>query len=77
MSHCLGASRLHEQRFYCGMEDILRLLIHPIELGLLPGLNLVRLEPQSDLLLGILNAVAAVADVAADVLMLSVLYVYT
>jgi hypothetical protein len=46
----------------------LRLLVDPIELGGLPGLHLAVLEPESDFLLGILDAVAAVADVAADVL---------
>jgi hypothetical protein len=36
--------------------------------GLLPGLHLLGLEPESDLLLGGLDGVGAVADVAADVL---------
>lgn len=36
--------------------------------GLLPGLDLLGLEPESDLLLGVLDRVRAVADVAADVL---------
>jgi hypothetical protein len=36
--------------------------------GLLPALELLRLEPESDLLLGRLDGVGAVADVAADVL---------
>jgi hypothetical protein len=37
-------------------------------LGRLPGLDLLVLEPEGDFLLGVLDAVAAVADVAADVL---------
>jgi hypothetical protein len=37
--------------------------------GLLPALELLRLEPESDLLLGRLDGVGAVADVAADVLL--------
>ena len=37
-------------------------------LGRLPGLDLLVLEPEGDLLLGAVDAVAAVADVAADVL---------
>jgi proteasome assembly chaperone (PAC2) family protein len=36
--------------------------------GLLPGLELLGLEPEGDLLLGGLDGVGAVADVAADVL---------
>ena len=44
------------------------LLVHPVVLSRLPGLDLALLEPERDLLLGILDAVAAVADVAADVL---------
>jgi hypothetical protein len=46
----------------------LSLLVDPVELGLLPALDLALLEPESNLLLGVLDAVAAVADVAADVL---------
>lgn len=45
------------------------LLVDPVELGRLPGLNLAVLEPEGNLLLGVLDAVAAVADVAADVLL--------
>lgn len=33
----------------------------------LPGLDLTLLEPESNLLLGVLDAVGAVADVAADI----------
>jgi proteasome assembly chaperone (PAC2) family protein len=36
--------------------------------GLLPALELLGLEPEGDLLLGGLDGVGAVADVAADVL---------
>lgn len=45
----------------------LSLLVDPVERVRLVLLNLALLEPQSDLLLGVLNAVGAVADVAADV----------
>ena len=44
------------------------LLVDPVVGGLLPGVELLRLEPESDLLLGRLDGVGAVADVAADVL---------
>jgi hypothetical protein len=50
------------------MESHLRLLIDPVVLGELPALDLPVLEPQSNLLLGVLNAVATVADVATDIL---------
>jgi proteasome assembly chaperone (PAC2) family protein len=43
-------------------------LVDPVVRGLLPGLHLLGLEPESDLLLGGLDGVGAVADVAADVL---------
>ena len=43
-------------------------LVDPVVGGLLPGVELLRLEPESDLLLGRLDGVGAVADVAADVL---------
>jgi hypothetical protein len=45
----------------------LLLLVDPASLGALPADNLTLLEPESDLLLGVLNAVGAVADVAADI----------
>ena len=45
------------------------LLVDPVVGGLLPGVELLRLEPESDLLLGRLDGVGAVADVAADVLL--------
>jgi hypothetical protein len=45
----------------------LRLLVDPAGLGALPADNLTLLEPESDLLLGVLDAVGAVADVAPDV----------
>ena len=43
-------------------------LVDPVVGGLLPGLELLGLEPEGDLLLGGLDGVGAVADVAADVL---------
>lgn len=43
-------------------------LVDPVVLALLPGLDLAVLEPEGDLLLGVLDGVAAVADVAADIL---------
>src|SRR6478735_3668979 len=45
----------------------LSLLVDPAELGGLPGDNLTLLEPESNLLLGVLDGVGTVADVAADV----------
>lgn len=45
----------------------LGLLVDPVELGALPGDELLLLEPESNLLLGVLDAVGAVADVAADI----------
>lgn len=42
-------------------------LVDPVLLGERPALDLTLLEPESDLLLGVLDAVGAVADVAADV----------
>jgi hypothetical protein len=44
------------------------LLVDPVVLSLLPALDLALVEPESDLLLGGLDGVGAVADVAADVL---------
>lgn len=44
------------------------LLVDPVVLSGLPALNLALLEPESNLLLGGLDSVGAVADVAADVL---------
>jgi hypothetical protein len=49
-------------------KEQLSLLVDPVELALLVADNLTLLEPESDLLLGVLDAVGAVADVAADVL---------
>jgi len=43
-------------------------LVDPVVRGLLPALELLGLEPEGDLLLGGLDGVGAVADVAADVL---------
>lgn len=44
------------------------LLVDPVEARLLPGLDLAFLEPEGNFLLGVLDAIATVADVAADVL---------
>lgn len=41
------------------------LLVDPLGLGGLPADDVALLEPESDLLLGVLDAVGAVADVAA------------
>lgn len=43
------------------------LLVDPIELGTLVLLNFLRLEPQSNFLLGRLNTIGAVADVSANI----------
>jgi hypothetical protein len=43
------------------------LLIDPVILSRLPGLNLTLLEPESNFLLGVLDAVGTVADVASDI----------
>lgn len=45
----------------------LGLLVDPASLGALPVNDLAILEPESDLLLGVLDAVGAVANVAADI----------
>jgi hypothetical protein len=45
----------------------LRLLINPVKLSRLPLNNLVLLEPKGDLFLRVLDAIAAVADVTADI----------
>lgn len=52
-------------------DDSLRLLVDPVELAVLVGEDLLRLEPEGNLLLGVLDAVGAVADVAADILEIS------
>lgn len=44
------------------------LLVDPVVLSRLPPLDLALLEPESNLLLGGLDGVRAVADVAADIL---------
>jgi len=43
------------------------LLIDPVILSRLPGLNFTLLEPESNLLLGILDAVGTMADVASNI----------
>src|ERR1700712_5763397 len=57
---------LSTDSFVCGKGN-LWFLIDPVVLGGLVCLDLTLLEPESDLLLGVLDAVGAVADVAADV----------
>jgi len=42
--------------------------VDPVESHLLPRDDLVLLEPEVNLLLGVLDGVGAVADVAADIL---------
>jgi hypothetical protein len=49
-------------------ETGLRVLVDPVSLAVLPLEDLAGREPEADLLLGALDAVRAVADVAADVL---------
>lgn len=56
-----GQSQLYDREVH------LRLLVDPVELGNLPALDLALLEPESNLLLGVLDAVGAVAHVAADI----------
>ena len=46
---------------------LLWFLVDPVKLSRLPALDLLLAEPQSNLLLGALNAVGAVANVAADI----------
>lgn len=44
------------------------LLVDPVEVGWLPAVDLLLLEPEVDLLLGAVDGVGAVADVSADIL---------
>ena len=44
------------------------LLVNPVVLSELPGLQLLRLEPEGNFLLRALNTVGAVADVTTDIL---------
>lgn len=46
----------------------LSLLVDPVKGALLPLLHLTLLEPQGNLLLGVVDAVGAVADIATDIL---------
>jgi hypothetical protein len=57
--------RIHSIRDILGD---LWLLVDPLELGVLIVEDLTLLEPESNFLLGVLDAVGAVANVAADVL---------
>ena len=43
------------------------LLVDPVKLGRLPADDIALTEPESDLLLGVLNAVGSMADIAADI----------
>ena len=64
-----GSSRTREQIFRSKIEQRnLSLLVDPVELAVLVLLELLRLEPEGNLLLGVLDAVGAVADVAANIL---------
>lgn len=45
----------------------LSLLVDPVELGSLVADDLALLEPESNLLLGVLDGVGTVADVSADI----------
>jgi hypothetical protein len=49
------------------LEKHLWFLVDPVVLGGLPRLDFTLLEPESDLLLGILNTVRAVTNVPAHV----------
>ena len=51
----------------CRERKHLRLLVDPGGGDALPAEDLLLLEPQGDLLLGVLDAVGTVADVAANV----------
>jgi len=44
------------------------LLVDPVVLGELPGVELLWLEPETNLVLGAVDTVRAVADVATDIL---------
>jgi hypothetical protein len=63
---CLIQCAVCQQSIYKLARD-LRLLVDPVVLGGLPAVELVLLEPESDLLLGVLDGVGTVADVATDV----------
>jgi hypothetical protein len=57
-------------KFYMFKTEVLThlgLLVDPVELGSLVADDVTLLEPESDLLLGVLDGVGAVADVAADI----------
>jgi hypothetical protein len=67
MSDPLDATLSCVFTFHSPHATSLWLLIDPVELGGLVRLNLLGLEPQGDLLLGTLDTVGAVADVATDI----------
>jgi hypothetical protein len=52
----------------CLRCSYLWLLVDPVSLGVLVRDDLLWLEPESDLVLGALNTIRTVADVAADIL---------
>jgi hypothetical protein len=58
---------LRSNRFGKAIWNRLRLLVDPVEAVALPALDLIRLEPEGNLLLGALNAVGAVAAVATNI----------
>ncbi len=51
--------------FICMCVEIFLLLVDPAVLGRLPADQLLRLEPESNLLLGVLDAVGSVAHIPA------------
>jgi hypothetical protein len=58
--------------FLCCINNLLdrhlSLLVNPVEGSRLVGVQVLRLEPEGNLLLGVLDAVGAVADVTSDIL---------
>jgi hypothetical protein len=58
-----AVERLHQLKLTRNL-----LLVDPVVGSLLPGDELLRLEPEGDLLLGVLDGVGTVADVATDIL---------
>lgn len=71
---CLAHAQLNIKERVCPptgsafhSTDNLGLLVDPVELGSLVGDKVTLGEPESNLLLGVLDGVGAVADVAADI----------